>query len=323
MGFLYTPALTSFVRPPSAWDNYDPWRDPVIGRFGIFSLSSRWLPPRMDSMTNYLAVVLAVTIAAAPGALQVPQPFEPQMLGDTALSPAFSPDGQTMLFTRQADHTSVIMESHRTANGWSQPRPAGFSGRYPDMDPAFGPDGSYLVFASGRPTPGGKDKTLNLWKVRRDGETWGTPAHLPPSVNVSPYAFAPSVARDGTIYFIGSTKNHRHQLYRAFWRGDAYERAEPLAFSSPATKDADPLVAPDQSYVLFVSAGRGGANDSNAHIYVARATGSSWEPVAPVAYRGEYDGDSDCCLTFGPDGKTILFTAGRGDESAVEAILYP
>ena len=159
MGFLYTPALTSFVRPPSAWDNYDAWR----------ALSSDVLP-----------------------------------------------------------------------------------------------------------TPGGKDKTLNLWKVRRDGETWETPAHLPPSVNAWPYAFAPSVARDGTIYFMGSTKNHRHQLYRAFWRGDAYERAEPLAFSSPATKDADPLVAPDQSYVLFVSAGRGGANDSNAHIYVARATGSSW-----------------------------------------------
>jgi Tol biopolymer transport system component len=274
-------------------------------------------------MIQLFSVVLAAAIAASSASPPVPQPFEPQMLGDTALSPAFSPDGQTMLFTRQANHSSVIMESHRSESGWSAPQPASFSGHDPDMDPAFGPDGSYLVFASGRPVPGMQGKTLNLWIVRRDGETWGTPTHLPSSVNVSTYAFAPSVASDGTIYFMGSSKTRQHQLYRARLTGDTYQRAEALSFSSPATQDADPLVAPDQSYVLFVSTGRNGANDTNAHIYVARASGSSWSPVEPVAYQKEYDGDSDCCLTFGPDGKTILFTAGQGNESAVYAIPYP
>jgi Tol biopolymer transport system component len=274
-------------------------------------------------MIQLLSVVLAAAIAASPPSLPAPQPFEPQMLGDTALSPAFSPDGQTMLFTRQANHTAVIMESQRTASGWSQPRPAAFSGHDPDMDPAFGPDGSYLVFASGRPVPGAQGKTLNLWLVRRNGAAWGTPTHLPPNVNVSVYAFAPSIASDGTIYFMGSNKTRQHQLYRARLVGDSYEPAEALPFSSSATQDADPLVAPDQSFVLFVSAGRNGANDTDAHIYVARASGSSWAPIVPVEYQKEYDGDSDCCLTFGPNGKTLLFTAGHGNESAVYAIPYP
>jgi Tol biopolymer transport system component len=272
-------------------------------------------------MMQLFSVVLAAAIAAAPASLPAPQPFEPQMLGDTALSPAFSPDGQTMLFTRQANHTAIIMESHRSGDGWSTPSPAAFSGHDPDTDPAFGPDGSYVVFASGRPVAGVQGKTLNLWIVRRNGATWGTPTHLPPSVNVSAYAFAPSVAGDGTIYFLGSSKTRQHQLYRARLSGGTYQQAEALSFSSPATQDADPLVAPDQSYVLFVSAGRNGASDTNAHIYVARASGSSWS-VSPVGYQNEYDGDSDCCLTFGPDGKTVLFTGGHGNESAVYAIPY-
>jgi Tol biopolymer transport system component len=274
-------------------------------------------------MTQLFSIVLAAAIAATPASLPEPQLFEAQMLGDTALSPAFSPDGQTMLFTRQANHSSVIMESHRSGSGWSPPQPAAFSGHDPDMDPAFGPDGSYLVFASGRPVPGVQGKTLNLWLVRRNGATWGTPTHLPPSVNVSLYAFAPSVAGDGTIYFMGSSKTHQHQLYRARLNGDTYQEAEALPFSSPATQDADPLVARDQSFVLFVSAGRNGAKDTDAHLYVAHADGSSWSPVTSVAYQKEYDGDSDCCLTFGPDGKTVLFTAGHGNESAVYAIPYP
>jgi hypothetical protein len=279
-------------------------------------------------ITKLLSIVFAAAIAPSPGLL-VPQAFERQMLGDTALSPAFSPDGKTMLFTRQANHTAVIMESHRTATGWSQPRPAAFSGgKYPDTDPAFGPDGSYLVFASGRPAPGANGKTLNLWLVKRSGTVWGTPMHLPPTVNVSAYAYAPSVARDGTIYFMASypipaSKTYQHQLYRARLQGGTYQQAQALPFSSRATQDADPLVAPDQSFVLFVSAGRRGATDTNQYIYIARASGSSWEPVQPVAYKGEYDGDSDCCLTFGPDGKTVLFTAGRGNESQVLAIPAP
>jgi Tol biopolymer transport system component len=278
-------------------------------------------------MTKLLSLILATAMAGS-ATLPSPRPFEPQMLGDTALSPAFSPDGQTMLFTRQANHNATIMESHRTAGGWSQPKPATFSGgKSPDTDPAFGPDGSYVVFASARPTPDAPGKHLNLWIVKRSGTIWGAPTHLPPVVNVSPYVYAPSIAADGTIYFMASyhltSKTFEHQLYRARLQAGAYQPAQALPFSSRATKDADPLVAPDQSFVLFVSAGRRGAKDTSQYIYIARAIGSSWAPVEPLAYQGEYTGDSDCCLTFGPDGKTVLFTASRGNESQVLAIPSP
>jgi Tol biopolymer transport system component len=269
-----------------------------------------------------LAISLA-TALAAPSNPPAPRPFQPQMLGSTALSPAFSPDGETMLFTRQTSHQSIIMESHRLGAKWSEPRAVSFSGRRADMDPAFGPDGSYVVFVSTRPAPGASGKTMNLWLVKRVGVSWGTPVHLPPSVNVSPFIYAPSIARDGTIYFMRSSETREHQLERARYRNGTYLHAERLTFSSAATKDADPLVAPNQSYVLFVSAGRNGAKDTNQHIYVARAQGASWGSVQPVRYQGEYSGDSDCCLSFGPGSNALLFTGGRGNESQVYALPIP
>lgn len=265
-----------------------------------------------------LAAALA-GLATAP----MPHAFEPDILGATALSPAFSPDGRTMLFTRQTGHSAVIMESERLGVKWPAPRAVSFSGRWLDTDPAFGPDGSYVVFVSTRPAPNETAKTMNLWMVKRAGATWGAPVHLPPSVNVSSFIFAPSIAADGTLYFMRSSKTRQHQLEFARYRNGTYAHAQPLPFSSPATKDADPLVAPDQSFVFFVSAGRNGSSDANQHIYVSRKIGTSWGAVQPVPYQGEYAGDSDCCLTFGPGRKMLLFTGGRGNSSNVYAIPVP
>ena len=43
-------------------------------------------------------------------------------------TPTFSPDGNTLFFTRSAAHWSVILESHRDKGVWSEPRMASFSG---------------------------------------------------------------------------------------------------------------------------------------------------------------------------------------------------
>ncbi len=266
--------------------------------------------------------LIALTIALS-AALPRPVPFEPKMLAGTALSPAISHDGKTMLFTRQSDGRSVIMESHRTADGWSPPRIAAFSGRGQDMDPAFGPDDAYVIFASSRSAPDARGKTTNLWRVSRRGETWGRPVHLPSTVNISPDEFAPSIASDGTLYFLRSSAAHEHQLERARYEHGTYLSARALPFSSPSTRDADPLVAPDQSFVLFVSSGRSGSDDHAQHIYIVRADGASWGPVTRVRYRDERRDGSACCLTFGPRPDILLFTAGNGNESNVFELPIP
>ena len=72
-------------------------------------------------------------------------------------APAFSPDGREVYFgEKNKDPDMYIMVSHKMGSQWSVPVPAAFSGM-PALEPAYSPDGSYLIFASSRPSlTGGK-----------------------------------------------------------------------------------------------------------------------------------------------------------------------
>src|SRR6202046_1057140 len=82
-----------------------------------------------------------------------PQIFAPGVVSGPANdgSPAFSPDSNTIFFTRSTANWGVIVESHNIQGDWSRPMLAPFSGEWPDSSPAMSPDGSYLVFESNRP----------------------------------------------------------------------------------------------------------------------------------------------------------------------------
>jgi hypothetical protein len=103
-------------------------------------------------------------------------------------SPAFSPDGNTIFFTRSTANWGVIVESHKIQGDWSRPTLAPFSGEWPDSSPAMSPAGYYLVFESNRPaTPlisrpkeGESISGIvsNLWRVDRVGSGWSKPTRL-------------------------------------------------------------------------------------------------------------------------------------------------
>lgn len=69
-----------------------------------------------------------------------------------------------------------ILQARRTANGWSEPTVAPFSGRWDDCDPWISSDGSQLYFLSKRPlTEGGPPKRdLDIWVMAKvPNGRWG------------------------------------------------------------------------------------------------------------------------------------------------------
>lgn len=240
-------------------------------------------------------------------------------------TPTFSPDGRTLYFYRYgtSPDSAVILESHHTAVGWSQPVPAPFSGPTSDRQPALSPDGRTLVYASRHLVPGGPGESprpvTHLWRVIRTASGWSAPERLPDTVNISDRMHNPSLASNGDIYFTCPTSQPGQEvtwgLYRAAYRNGQYEPAQKLSFDGGDLLDAgDPAIAPDQSYLLFGSHGLH-MPPGQEHLYIAFRSGTSWSTPVQLHFQGDdwidHGGNGDGDPEISPDGKTLYFGSSR------------
>jgi Tol biopolymer transport system component len=252
-----------------------------------------------------------------------PRVFAPGVISGPAdeASPAFTPDGRTVFFTRSNPNQAAILVSQLRNGSWSTPAIASFSGEWRDIEPTMAPDGSYLIYASNRPATGnGKaldgfwngsaqpGKGGNLWRVNRTRTGWGEPQRLPDIVNGHVATYSPSIAADGSLYFMqptgASTKFH---LFRARYRNGSYETPVQLSFSTDdAYGDYDPAVAADESFIVF-SSGRPPAKTTSLFVAFRNQDGSWSSP--------EYMGDSVNAVApiiearLSPDNRTLYFSS--------------
>src|SRR6202046_2772036 len=157
----------------------------------------------------------------------------------------------------------------------------------------------------------------NLWRVDRVGTGWSKPTRLPDTVNlVGQSIWKPSIAADGTIYFVSIEKGGK-RLFSSQYKNGAYQQAQPLPFSDGTTLDVDPEIAPDGSFLVFCSAGRL-PGDSKDHLFIVLRKADGWGTVVPIRYAGDdkngYSTDDEPHLS--PDHRTLHFSSGlsvRGD----------
>lgn len=264
-----------------------------------------------------ILVALSICVALA----STPETFAPGVVSTAAadeLNAAFTPDGREVYFTRTnapaANRTGTIMVSRRAPNGtWSAPETASFSGQFPDFDPFVSPDGKRLFFISKRPAAAGDSvrADFDMWVVDRQGRRWGAARRLDGALNSNGHELYPTAAADGTLYFSSCGRPDSRggcDLYRARLRDGRYDTMENLgdAVNGP-TSESDMYVAPDQSYLVFVSDDRpGGAGGSD--LYVSRALpGGGWSAPHPLGPDINTPA-REYCPIVSPDGKWFYFT---------------
>jgi Tol biopolymer transport system component len=246
-----------------------------------------------------------------------------------SLAPAFTPDGASVYLGQQsiASKSICIMSSQRKGTDWSAPQPVSFSSQNGDLEPAFSPDGKYLIFASGRPTtPSGTalegryngqvlpGRGGNLWRVTRTKNGWGSPEVLPPVINTNSSIFSPAITADGSLYFMRADNGINFYIYRSQKKNGQYEAPVRVSFGGDTThSDYDPAVAPDESFIIF-SSGRPPA-PKTTDLFIAFRTANGWGD--PIDLRSAL---SD--LVYGvearlsPDSKTLYFTNSRSASGA-------
>jgi WD40-like Beta Propeller Repeat len=242
--------------------------------------------------------------------------------------PALTPDGKALYFTRRVNRRdSEFIYASRLENGkWSMPEIAPFSGKYFDKEPFVASDGKRIFFASLRPVNGVEPKNrrdFNIWFVEKTAIGWSEPKAVGPAVNSPAYENYPSVAANGALYFAGEREGGKggNDLYRARFVNGKYEGVERLDELNTSNVDADPYIAPDESYLIFCSDRPGGHGSGDLHISFNK--NRRWtEPrnlgVAVNTPKFEYT------PLVSPDGKWLFFSRGWGEIYHIDRkVIYP
>ena len=223
-------------------------------------------------------------------------------------APSFSPDGNEVFWqtnrrpiSKNEKWLNYPMTMRRIGDRWTAPEIS----PYGNMA-VFSPDGKRLYFLAKE----GNDYNY----IEKQGNSWSQPKSVGlvsryPEIKCVTF---PSIARNGTIYFVGYVSGQWQNagIYRAELINGDYAKPEllPPSINFPGgIRNWVPFIAPDESYLIFCSTRGLPQNDQgDLHICFRQPDGSWTDPInmgAPIN-----TSQMERFSAVSPDGKYLFFT---------------
>jgi hypothetical protein len=250
--------------------------------------------------------------------------FAPGLIpeGEWAGCSGFLNDGTVFVFSSMKTGTdwrfkpTYVMELED--GRWTEPEVAPFSAYMP-YNFTVGPGGTTVYFTTLKSPDRSTSMLLeqaNIWAVTLNGDGWTEPVMLGASINTEEYyENYPTVARDGTIYYMSRREDTvgKTDIYRSRNRDGKYADAENLGPPvNSLESDQDPFIAPDGSYLIVCLTGR---EDSfgryDLYVSFPEEDGSWSEPVN--LGEGVNSAESEFRPYVTGDGKYLFFTSPDPD----------
>ena len=234
-------------------------------------------------------------------------------------APVFSPDGNEVYWSVffGPPFQLVILFMKMENERWTIPQITSFCDEFYYFNPVFSPDRKRLYFISNRPLEKDTPSTgFNNWYVERTDTGWSAPKHHGTPIN-SNNDWGASITKDGTLYFASSREGSlgAEDIYRSRFVNGNYIEPENLGpLSNTKARDTYPFIAPDESYLLFISnrsAGEFGGLDQFFDIYLSfRQKDGSWTPARKMD-NGINSDKLETTPVVSPDGKYLFFVSQR------------
>jgi ankyrin repeat protein len=234
----------------------------------------------------------------APGIISQPHHFEHSIF-------SFTVDMKTACWADwQRTGISKIFVMENKSGSWQAPRTVHLRA----TNPCIAPDGKRIYFTAPRILADGKDAADNdIFYIQKTEKGWSNRINLGPNVNTEGDDSQPVVTRDGTVYFC-----HNADIYRSRLVDGRYAPKEklPTPINSESTQ-AEPYIAPDESFLLFRSIGQGGMAEPNYYFSSRNADGSWTEPVN-IAKKVKDEGPFPIGLfpSLTPDRRYMIYFLG-------------
>jgi Tol biopolymer transport system component len=250
----------------------------------------------------------------------VPQPdsiavrFLPGIVSNDSLdfNSAFSPDGKSFYFSRSGKGKWMIYVTELQAGSWSKPRLAPFNEpRYSQADPFITLDGT-LYYISNRPkTAGDTVSDYDIWRIRpRPNGSWTKPENVE-AVNSDSTEYYMSLAANGNLYFASDRSGTlgSHDIYVSRYVNGNYTKPENLGPAiNSGNMEHDPMIAPDEQYLIFTSADRRDSHGSGDLYYSLRNADGTWAPAQNMGARFNTD-SYEYCSYLTPDGRYLFYSS--------------
>ncbi|UCD30166.1 MAG: PD40 domain-containing protein [Planctomycetota bacterium] len=245
-----------------------------------------------------------------------PEIFAPGVISTPAheFSCCFSPDGKEFYFTRNVTELNekVIMVTRLRDGVWTEPVVVPFVENQFSFEPLITPDNKRLYFMSGKPIPGQAGPPMNVLFVEREADGWSTPKNPGAPFNPAKAMFISSTL-DGIIYTTDISEGPGKEAIAVSKPVDGkYTELKRLGEPINAeTQSMYPYIAPDESYIVYISRKPSAKIDNVLTISYKKPDGSWHEPKA-------VDIGMNAGLPFvSPDGKFLFFTGGAQGKSDI------
>ena len=269
-----------------------------------------------------VALAVASSFPAAGPKTAAEDPGGPELFAEGVVStgafethPALTPDGRTLYFVRSTPQFTdwKIYVAQQEDGRWGTPKMAPFSGKHRDADPFVTSDGKALYFISDRSPDGKPKEDMDIWVMEKAADGgWGEPRNLGAPVNSPGNEWLPRPAANGTLYFgsdrpggLGLT-----DLYRARFVDGTYADPENLGKAvNSAAEEYEPAIAPDESFLVFMAAGRPD-DRGGGDLYISYRKEGAWTPAKNLGPTINGPG-LEIAPYFSPDGKSFYFSSAR------------
>lgn len=230
-------------------------------------------------------------------------------------SPAFSPDGKSVLWTviyERGKHAQLL--EMRQKNGvWTVPFSPSFSDTTVDeCYPAYSTDGQKLYFNSRRKVPGCNNETgLRIWEVEKTSGGWSKAIPFDTIVSTGE-DYAMSMTMNGEVYFAIRRENgHVFDIVSSKKITNTYQKPEALPYNINTNGAEDgAFIAPDGSYLIFESS-RSGSIEGSTDLYISfRKKDGTWGRARNMG-PGINSKSTERFPKLSADGKYLFFGSDR------------
>ena len=222
-------------------------------------------------------------------------------------APVFTCDGKEVYFSAMnfsIRFSEKIFVMKNTDGIWGPPEVAPFSGAFFDGSPSISTDGNYLFFSSARTADQqnrNESGERNIWYVKRDGDSWGTPKPL--NLGTPGWENGTDLSGKGNLFFDSK------DIYEVRFAEDG--NLEPMKLGDAVNTEfteLHPCVAPDERFLVFYSNRPGHFGSGGGDLYVSFKDGNgTWKQAVNLGEEFNQGHLSTSFPRLSHDGKYLFF----------------